>query len=146
MLAIFYMNYFDWTMKKFRDSFTLVDAVRGNLLISLTKPWSHPGRAGHYALTTINLDLFQFMFTVPYSLWMSFDEEFNDREKMSSWHITRLQVKKKGLWYDPVHCTMWLSFSKNGIRDSNQIFTTAPIFLQFNYFRQNLEDNVTFYF
>ena len=44
------------------------------------------------------------------------------------------------------HCTMWLSFSKNGIRDSNQISTTAPIFLQFNYFRQNLEENVTFTF
>ena len=43
-------------------------------------------------------------------------------------------------------CTMWLSFSKNGIRDSNQISTTAPIFLQFNYFRQNLEENVTFTF
>ena len=43
-------------------------------------------------------------------------------------------------------CTMWLSFSKNGIRDSNQISTTAPIFLQFNYFRQNLEKNVTFTF
>ena len=41
---------------------------------------------------------------------------------------------------------MWLSFSKNGIRDSNQISTTAPIFLQFNYFRQNLEENVTFTF
>ena len=39
---------------------------------------------------------------------------------------------------------MWLSFSKNGIRDSNQISTTAPIFLQFTYFRQNLEENVTF--
>ena len=45
-----------------------------------------------------------------------------------------------------IHCTMWLSFSKNGIRDSNQISTTAPIFLQFNYFRQNLEENVTFTF
>ena len=56
MLAIFCVNYFEWTMKKFRDSFTLVDAVTGNLLISLTKPWSHPGRAGHY--TTINRDLF----------------------------------------------------------------------------------------
>ena len=44
------------------------------------------------------------------------------------------------------HCTMWLSFSKNGIRYSNQISTTAPIFLQFNYFRQNLEENVTFTF
>ena len=43
-------------------------------------------------------------------------------------------------------CTMWLSFSKNGIRDSNQISTTAPIFLQFNYFRQNLEEIVTFTF
>ena len=43
-------------------------------------------------------------------------------------------------------CTMWLSFSKNGIRDSTQISTTAPIFLQFNYFRQNLEENVTFTF
>ena len=31
-----------------------------------------------------------------------------------------------------------MPFSKNGIRDSNQISTTAPIFLQFNYFRQNL--------
>ena len=41
---------------------------------------------------------------------------------------------------------MWLSFSKNGIRYSNQISTTAPIFLQFNYFRQNLEENVTFIF
>ena len=41
---------------------------------------------------------------------------------------------------------MWLSFSKNGFRDSNQISTTAPIFLQFNYFRQNLEENVTFTF
>ena len=64
MLAIFYMNYFDWTMKKFRDSFTLVDAVRGNLLISLTKPWSHPGRAGHYKHTTINRDLFSLFNTV----------------------------------------------------------------------------------
>ena len=44
------------------------------------------------------------------------------------------------------HCTMWLSFSKNGIRYSNQISTTAPILLQFNYFRQNLEENVTFTF
>ena len=59
MLAIFCVNYFEWTMKKFRDSFTLVDAVRGNLLISLTKPWSHPGRAGHYKHTTINRDLFR---------------------------------------------------------------------------------------
>ena len=29
---------------------------------------------------------------------------------------------------------------KTGIRDSNQISTTAPMFLQFNYFRQNLEE------
>ena len=48
--------------------------------------------------------------------------------------------------YIILQCTMWLSFSKNGIRDSNQISTTAPIFLQFNYFRQNLEENVTFTF
>ena len=31
--------------------------------------------------------------------------------------------------------TMWISFSKMEIKDSRQIFTTAPIFLQFNYFR-----------
>ena len=35
-------------------------------------------------------------------------------------------------------CTMWLSFSKNGIRDSNQISTTAPIFSGYNYFRQHI--------
>ena len=35
------------------------------------------------------------------------------------------------------HC-MWLSFSKNGIRDSNQISTTAPIFSRYNYFRQHI--------
>ena len=33
---------------------------------------------------------------------------------------------------------MWLSFSKNGIRDSNQISTTAPIFSGYNYFRQHI--------
>ena len=48
------MNCFEWTMKKFRDSFTLVAAVTDNLLICLTKPWSHPWIAGHYVHTTIN--------------------------------------------------------------------------------------------
>ena len=32
------------------------------------------------------------------------------------------------------------------IRNLSLITSTAPIFLQFNYFRQNLEENVTFYF
>ena len=35
---------------------------------------------------------------------------------------------------------------KMEIRDSSQISTTAPIFQQYNYFRQNLEENVTFTF
>ena len=35
---------------------------------------------------------------------------------------------------------------KVSIRKLNQISTTAPIFQQYNYFRQNLEENVTFTF
>ena len=35
-----------------------------------------------------------------------------------------------------IHCTIRLSLCKNGIRDSNQIFTTEPIFLLSNFFRQ----------
>ena len=62
--------------------------------------------------------------------------------KSSSWTF----LLQTWLMVMSLHCTMWLSFSKNGIRDSNQISTTAPIFLQFNYFRQNLEENVTFTF
>ena len=43
---------------------------------------------------------------------------------------------------------MWLSFSKNWIRDSNQISTTAPIFSGYNYFRQHIwaENLVQFHF
>ena len=52
------MNCFEWWMKKFRVSFTLVETVTDNLLISLTKPRSHPWIAGHYADTTINQALF----------------------------------------------------------------------------------------
>ena len=35
---------------------------------------------------------------------------------------------------------------KVSIRELNQISTTAPIFQQYNYFRQNSEENVTFTF
>ena len=35
---------------------------------------------------------------------------------------------------------------KVSIRDLSQISTTAPIFQQYNHFRQNLEENVTFTF
>ena len=75
-------------------------------------------------------------------------------EWLLKWHVDsivewlrilgRIFIRDKSS--DLRQCTMWLSFSKNGIRDSNQISTTAPIFLEFNYFRQNLEENVTFTF
>ena len=35
---------------------------------------------------------------------------------------------------------------KVSIRELNQISTTAPIFQQYDYFRQNSEENVTFTF
>ena len=58
------------------------------------------------------------------------------------WSST-VALKGLGLYY--VQCTMWLSFSKNGIRE---ISTTAPIFSGYNYFRQYIWDEylVQFHF
>ena len=48
------------------------------------------------------------------------------------------QISSNALWCYPN--------VKLEIRNLSLITSTAPIFLQFNYFRQNLEENVTFIF
>ena len=49
--------------------------------------------------------------------------------------ILSIQIKLIRRLSNDLHCTMWLSFSKSSSRDFRSF---APIFLSFNYFRQNI--------
>ena len=61
-------------MLNFRVGFTLVVAVSDDVLISLTKPWSHPWITDHYVHTTINQtfpNLFRlYIFIFNLKLWL----------------------------------------------------------------------------
>ena len=58
-------------------------------------------------------------------------------------HILRKQWETSRGHYNALCCYPHVKVS---IRELNQISTTAPIFQQYNYFRQNSEENVTFTF